>query len=483
MRRTGKVIGTLAAATSLALIGGGPALADQIRDSIDGEGNNALVLIPGDPDSTAEVTITVTERNGDGENGCNIDDGATLTLALLAPTGVIVDPSPLEFQACGSRTITVSANEGATAGSITATYPQSAGGVSTETGGSYDVNVSIPVRLDTDGDGVHDGRDNCPDDVNANQSDVDADGIGDACEELVAPSNAAPTVSDAADDAIGTEGATLTTEGAFADADASDILTITKLSGAGVVTASTVERGGWSWSLPTSDNGGGTVVVQVSDGNATETDTFDWVASNVAPTVTALTQDRTGTCSVTVGATYTDPGTADTHVTSVLWADGNTDLARTFTSAGSYNGTIYVTDDDGGEGGLPFTGVRAYNTPSSILAPINTSGTRSSFKIGSTVPVKITVMGCDGNAATGLTPTVNVALLDLQAETPVNESLVTEVATNGKVMRWSTDQYVYNLSTKLSQFTGATLASGTHMIQVSDPSFQKSVNAQFDARK
>jgi len=48
-------------------------------------------------------------------------------------------------------------------------------------------NSVIPLR-DSDGDGVLDINDNCPDTVNADQSDTDHDGVGDACDLL--PSNA-----------------------------------------------------------------------------------------------------------------------------------------------------------------------------------------------------------------------------------------------------------------------------------------------------
>ncbi|QAT81759.1 hypothetical protein EJ065_0150 [Corallococcus coralloides] len=37
-------------------------------------------------------------------------------------------------------------------------------------------------RLDTDGDGILDGDDNCPGDPNSNQADADGDGFGDVCE-------------------------------------------------------------------------------------------------------------------------------------------------------------------------------------------------------------------------------------------------------------------------------------------------------------
>ncbi|MEW5740357.1 MAG: phosphodiester glycosidase family protein [Myxococcota bacterium] len=39
-----------------------------------------------------------------------------------------------------------------------------------------------PVTTDTDGDGVTDTQDNCPDDANATQADLDNDGEGDACD-------------------------------------------------------------------------------------------------------------------------------------------------------------------------------------------------------------------------------------------------------------------------------------------------------------
>ncbi|HWL94449.1 MAG TPA: thrombospondin type 3 repeat-containing protein [Phycisphaerae bacterium] len=44
-----------------------------------------------------------------------------------------------------------------------------------------------PTADDTDGDGVLNDEDNCPDDSNPNQEDGDNDGIGDACEEDCAP--------------------------------------------------------------------------------------------------------------------------------------------------------------------------------------------------------------------------------------------------------------------------------------------------------
>ena len=47
-------------------------------------------------------------------------------------------------------------------------------------------NIGPPINftciVDSDGDGIEDSQDNCPNNANANQSDIDNDGIGDACD-------------------------------------------------------------------------------------------------------------------------------------------------------------------------------------------------------------------------------------------------------------------------------------------------------------
>ena len=53
----------------------------------------------------------------------------------------------------------------------------------------------VTESADTDGDGVGQNRDNCPDDANANQTDQDTNGVGDACD--IAESAVSETISDA----------------------------------------------------------------------------------------------------------------------------------------------------------------------------------------------------------------------------------------------------------------------------------------------
>ena len=59
-----------------------------------------------------------------------------------------------------------------------------------------------------------------------------------------------------------------------------------------------------------------------------------------------------------------------------------------------------VTDKDGGFGSSPSDAGAAvsllYSTGQGILQPINYTGPRSAFKIGSTIPVKIKITDCTG---------------------------------------------------------------------------------------
>ena len=46
------------------------------------------------------------------------------------------------------------------------------------------IRISTPLDDDDDGDGVFNGIDNCPNDINHNQADRDGDGLGDVCDRL-----------------------------------------------------------------------------------------------------------------------------------------------------------------------------------------------------------------------------------------------------------------------------------------------------------
>jgi len=478
------------AAAALTMLSAGVAHADNINDNI--EGAESVTITAG---QSGTASVKVVSNNGDGETQCNIDPGETFTLSFNAPAGVSV--SDLTITQCDVfLPITISTTSTAVSGPITANIKVNTTGV-----GTYNNNVLIPVTInapvvtppDGDHDGVADATDNCPAVANAGQADADADGLGDACDD----NSYAPAVGTQAGAANGNEGSVGNpqTSGSFTDQDGNGTLTITKASGAGTVVDN--GDGTFSWSHSTRDDASGSVTVTASDGEHDDaSQTFTWNAANVDPVIGSATPTRLGACTVGLVTQFSDAGLDDTHDVVVDWGDSTfTDPAgnetsghtasHTYAGAGTYAASVTVTDDDGGSDIESLGSFKAYNTPSAILQPINSGANRSGFKIGSTIPVKITVTGCDGSAVTGLTPAVNLEQYDRTADTAVNEAMVTEAPTNGKLMRWDAagQQYIYNLSTKLSQFTGGQLTAGTWTVSVHDPSFSTPVKAAFDLRK
>lgn len=491
----------LAAMTAAgALVFTGVAYADDVDMS-----RNSMEVSEG---STGTFTVQLVARSGgvDQVDGCNATPGAPVTITFTADDSwATASPASVQVTDCTTtHTITVSVTgSGATtdAGDTTKLEGTATGGTTTvrvREGGTFVdktvvpgyktdfINIqvpklTVPVVTDTDKDSVADGQDNCVTVPNPNQADADLDGLGDLCD-----ANAfAPTAfSLDGTGASGTEGDILEASGVFTDGDGNGTLTLTADDGVGTFTDNA--DGTWSWSLPTDDDVvPGTITVTASDGeHADATQQFTYGAVNANPVITGVTQTRLGACEVTLDPSFTDAGSADTHVESVIWNDGSTSLSRSFSAAGTYSATVTVTDDDLGSESEDVTGIRAYNTPSTILAPINTTGTRSTFKIGSTIPVKITVTGCDGLPVSNLTPAVNLVQGDTTANEAVNEPVITELATNGKLMRWSDTQYIYNLSSKNSQFhSGGAMTAGTYTVSVTDPSFAAPVKAVFDLRK
>jgi hypothetical protein len=123
---------------------------------------------------------------------------------------------------------------------------------------------------------------------------------------------------------------------------------------------------------------------------------------------------------------------------------------------------------------------------SGVLEPINADGS-SSFQLGRTIPVKIRFTDCDSGAGVNtLTPTISLALVDLGGG-PVNELVSSSAADDGTTMRSAGDgQYIFNLSTKRSQFNaGQDLRSGVYQLTISasSPSEFADVVVQFAIRQ
>ena len=251
-----------------------------------------------------------------------------------------------------------------------------------------------------------------------------------------------------------------------------------------------------AFSFTPNDNGTYVVSLEVTDDDGgTDTDSESINGTNVDPTISALTISGTGgvAClggnAVSLSFTVSDPAdnSADPIAGTINWGDGSstTYSGRTYSgshtySAGSYAIAVTASDGDGGvdtaggaSGGGSFS---TLYTTSGILQPINMTGTRSGFKLGSTIPVKIRITDCNGNPVTNLSPQVTLKKMDATPDVLVNEAVISTVPDQGTTMRHAGDgQYIFNLATK-------TLSQGSWRVTITDASIAP-VSALFDIKK
>jgi len=155
----------------------------------------------------------------------------------------------------------------------------------------------------------------------------------------------------AGEDLSSAEGTPISFSGSFQDSDPSRTHTIEWSFGDGGSAAGTLTP-----AHAYADNGIYKVTLKVtnSDG-AVESDTLDVAVANLPPLVTAG-EDQTGKRGepLRFAGAFTDPGAADTH--TYLWDFGDGATADTlapvhrYRDAGTYQVTLVVRDDDGGEG-------------------------------------------------------------------------------------------------------------------------------------
>jgi hypothetical protein len=244
------------------------------------------------------------------------------------------------------------------------------------------------------------------------------------------------------------------------------------------------------------------VSVQVTDGvDLSNTATTSTEVDNANPVVGTLgLGGNTGTACLAGKAVTLDFGFTDAGVNDALWAvdvnwgDGSThttynagaqgaqsQLSHNYIGAGSWTVGAGVTDKDTGAGSNTSAAgavTLLYSTGLGILQPINYTGPRSLFKVGSTIPVKIKITDCSGAPVSGLSPQVSLKYLDGSADGASVEDFYSTVADQGTTMRYTGSpdyQYIYNLGTK-------NRSAGDYSVTVQDPSIAP-VTAYFSLKK
>lgn len=178
-----------------------------------------------------------------------------------------------------------------------------------------------------------------------------------------------PPVVHAGPDLLGDEGSSLMLLGSVADPEG-DVVSATWSYKAGAdvdpgATCAFTKSTSPTTRFSCTDDGTFTITLTATDGvNAPVSSHATVRLRNVAPTLhlvapTAWKLFRVGT-QVDLNATFTDPGTNDTHTCAVEWDDGLKETfppvgnactrSHIFRQAGMYTITTTVTDDDGGTG-------------------------------------------------------------------------------------------------------------------------------------
>jgi predicted extracellular nuclease len=210
--------------------------------------------------------------------------------------------------------------------------------------------------------------------------------------------------------------------------------------------------------------------------------------ANVAPTVTSVTSTPTSCAAASsVTVNFTDPDFDDTFSATVDWGDGTSDQLASVTSpftathnyahAGSYTVTVVVSDDDGGVS-APKTGTAVVTYTAAFGAPLDSDDPPPVFKHGRTIPVKLTLVDCDGSTPADLAPTLTVVRISPNTPDGEDEAASTSGADTGNTMRWADGHYVYNLGTR--QLSDPT---ATYRLTVTVPATGQTISTDFGLRR
>ncbi len=255
-------------------------------------------------------------------------------------------------------------------------------------------NTANEGQSDDDADGVGNACDNCPNTANATQADQDEDGVGDACDNCPTIANADQT--DSNDDGRGDACDIVVDAGADKTASGGDAVTLsaTRTNGTTPVT--------WAWELTTELEDGAVTPANADTQTATATFADDAEGTFTFEVTVTDADGFTGSDQVDVEVTPAE-GTASTTFTpeiddDLVGTEGD-DIFRApyqfLPNAGAYTNTLHATDAADGLGGndilnATYGGGAAFNGAPSLTSievlnwtDLNTGGV-STFSMANT---------------------------------------------------------------------------------------------------
>jgi hypothetical protein len=326
---------------------------------------------------------------------------------------------------------------------------------------------------------------------------TDDDGGSGTDAETIAVTNVDPTATINGAPASSPEGTSIGLTSSLTDPGTADTHTYAwsvKKNGSPYASGSTA-----GFSFTPDDNGSYVVDLVITDddgGSGSDSNTIN--VTNVAPSFAAtypkfaaasVACPSSGGTNATLHFNFNDPGTADTWTVFIDWEnDGTFEYSRsagkvdsqshTYATNGLHTAAVKIVDDDGDITPTGTSTVKVLYNTSGILQPINMTGSRSAFKLGSTIPVKMKITDCSGNPVGTLSPQISLTKLDGTPDGTVIEDFYSTVPDQGTTMRFTGSpdyQYIYNLGTK-----GQT--AGDFRVTISDPTIA-AVSAIFSLRK
>lgn len=280
-----------------------------------------------------------------------------------------------------------------------------------------------------------------------------------------ASSNSPPTLTTDNASTIVDEGQPASNTGTYADANTSDNVTLS--ASIGTVNKSGTSSGSWNWSYATTDGPAQSqmVIITANDGQGgVSTSSFSLTVNNVKPTVTAPSvspEPSKENSSITVNATFSDPGINDAPVTCTInygdasgnlvgTVNGNTCAGpmHTYTRYGSYMVTVSVTDKDNSTGSNAVTHAVIYNF-SGFFQPVDNLPVINVAKAGTAIPVRfslggnqvLAILAPSYPASQQITCDTSAPLSDIEQTVTAGSSSLTYDAASGQyIYTWKTDK-------------------------------------------